>query len=320
MDYEFKDKSLNLASSNSGNQQNSHPQSHSSQSSHPHFNFLQNFEFSNYPMTNPPLFDQSMFLYQDGQQPPRRRISISNGQIGQIVNHEAIYDDFDNQDEFDIDKELNLLSNQTGQPSASVATQPAVIPPPTVPASSLPPPHTTAQIPINAPPITPQSGITSTNPSNGSSNIPTVPSGQLNAPGFQPKIDHSQFAGVPPPDHQLIYNNEVIYNPHNGPVPGTAAWKKDRLLERNRIAASKCRKRKKQAQQQLVDDLNDLKSENKLLQEKLNNYENLLDVFKEFYTKSSNMEVNNFKKFDFLSDALKSKNYDEMLEVIQKYK
>ncbi|CAH6718945.1 hypothetical protein CLIB1444_01S18008 [[Candida] jaroonii] len=319
MDYEFKDKSLNLAASNSTNQQNSHPQSHSSQSSHPHFNFLQNFEFSNYPMTNPPLFDQSMFLYQDGQQPPRRRISISNGQIGQIVNHEAIYDDFDSQD-FDIDKELNSLSGQQSQSTAQTTAQPTgVIPPPSVPPSSLPPPQSTTQIPVNAPPITPQSGVTSSNPSNNSSNIPSVPAIPP-AGGFQPKVDHSHFAGVPPPDHQLIYNNEVIYNPHNGPVPGTAAWKKDRLLERNRIAASKCRKRKKQAQQQLVDDLNDLKSENRLLQEKLNNYENLLDVFKDFYIKSSNLEVNNFKKFDFLSDALKSKNYDEMLEVIQKYK
>ena len=49
------------------------------------------FDVNSYPITNPPLFDSTMmvpYTTADGV-PRRRRISISNGQIGQIINHEA---------------------------------------------------------------------------------------------------------------------------------------------------------------------------------------------------------------------------------------
>ena len=83
-------------------------------------------------------------------------------------------------------------------------------------------------------------------------------------------------AGVPPPNHLLIYNNEVIFNPNNGPIPGTAAWKKERLLERNRVAASKCRQRKKQAQQQLYENVTKFEKKITEQQARLDKYERLL--------------------------------------------
>ncbi|EGW34620.1 uncharacterized protein SPAPADRAFT_130700 [Spathaspora passalidarum NRRL Y-27907] len=159
--------------------------------------FLHNpFDINSYPITNPPIFDSTMLLpiTPDGI-PRRRRISISNGQIGQIVNHEAYFE-----------------AIAVAPPQQSMQNQMQVIPPP-------------AQVPA------------------------------------QQEQSKTQFAGVPPPNHQLIYNNEVIFNPNNGPIPGTAAWKKERLLERNRIAASKCRQRKKQAQMELQNNIDKLEAE-----------------------------------------------------------
>ncbi|CAL1207795.1 unnamed protein product [Candida parapsilosis] len=86
-------------------------------------------------------------------------------------------------------------------------------------------------------------------------------------------------AGLPPPNHSLIYNNEVIYNPNNGPIMGTAAWKKERLLERNRIAASKCRQRKKQAQMALQENVTKMEQDLKL---KLNQVDHLQSVLSHY--------------------------------------
>ncbi|CCD22429.1 Cst6p NDAI_0A02710 [Naumovozyma dairenensis CBS 421] len=68
----------------------------------------------------------------------------------------------------------------------------------------------------------------------------------------------------------------------NDPIPGTTAWKKARLLERNRIAASKCRQRKKIAQLQLQKDFDKLTKENSIMKRKLNYYEKLVSKFKKF--------------------------------------
>jgi hypothetical protein len=71
-------------------------------------------------------------------------------------------------------------------------------------------------------------------------------------------------------------------NTQGNPIPGTTAWKRARLLERNRIAASKCRQRKKVAQLQLQKEFNEIKDENRILLKKLNYYEKLISKFKKF--------------------------------------
>lgn len=183
------------------------------------------FDFNSYPITNPPIFDSTMMLSYNSSDgvPRRKRLSISNGQIGQITNHEAFMDTRN-----DIaDARLPL-----GRPgSAGPGEKPGLNP-----------------------------DLHQSTPEDGSTPI--------------------SAAGVPPPNHQLIYNNEVIYNPNDGPIPGTAAWKRERLLERNRVAASKCRQRKKQAQQQLQDSISKyeklLESSNRTVQR----YETLVSRFK----------------------------------------
>jgi hypothetical protein len=153
--------------------------------------------------------------------PRRRRLSISNGQIGQITNHEAFMEPRN-----DVDARYPL-----GRPGSTGPGEKPDL-------------HADLQ-------STPEDGPT-----------------PISA------------AGVPPPNHQLIYNNEVIYNPNDGPIPGTAAWKRERLLERNRVAASKCRQRKKQAQQQLQDSISKyeklLETSNRTVQR----YETLVGRFK----------------------------------------
>lgn len=186
------------------------------------------FDFNSYPMTNPPLFDSTMmvpYTLSDGV-PRRRRLSISNGQIGQITNHEASLDTRAN--------ENNDRTSGTIRPG-SVA------------------PLDRSDFPLEVQQPTPDGdGATPVN-----------------------------AAGVPPPNHLLIYNNEVIFNPNDGPIPGTAAWKRERLLERNRIAASKCRQRKKQAQQNLQESISKYE---KLLEEsehQVERYQVLVTKFKE---------------------------------------
>lgn len=185
------------------------------------------FEMSSYPITNPPIIDLSMLFPMPGEKgiPKRRRISILNGQIGQIINHEAVFLKEDPYDELGDFGGLWRLIEKSDPPVFAAAEVPPGLPPklaPEVPFDVVPPPAE----PLEA----------------------------------KPPADVPQVAGVPPANHLLIYNNEVIFNPNGGPIPGTAAWKKERLLERNRVAALKCRQRKKQAQQQLQEEIGEYKA------------------------------------------------------------
>lgn len=254
-----------VAPSSSGSQVNgSLTDSHTN----PAFPFHNPFDTQSYPLTNPPIFDYTMkFSYtgNDGA-PRRRRISISNGQIGQIVSHEFINDD----DSTPEGEELNGYQYQNQQGHLEV-------PPRTVPLSQ-------NQI---------QSQIMSETQIQNQNQAQIQP--------LPTKIDDVEYnaAGVPPPNHQLIYDNEVIYNPNDGPIPGTAAWKKERLLERNRIAASRCRQRKKQAQQVLHENVSKYQVENKLLLDKVDKYREILKRYNEAIMKHAS-ECKNFESLSLL--------------------
>lgn len=239
------------------------------------------FDMNSYPITNPPILDSTVIPYGDLSS-HRRRISISNGQIGQIVNHEAIFLDEDLLDDF------NDLSPYMGNQNGSLTTAPDQR---MFDVDSQPQSAQLQQLhrlfgqtprPPRGPVVANQGhkqSVHSQFQDNGhisalaTSSPPPVGSTE----GTSPKSQN--MAGVPPPNHQLIYNNEVIYNPNNGPIPGTAAWKKERLLERNRIAASKCRQRKKQAQQQLQDNISKSQRKIKDQTDRLQKYEKLFSVY-----------------------------------------
>ncbi|AOA63660.1 Transcription factor of the ATF/CREB family [Komagataella phaffii CBS 7435] len=79
------------------------------------------------------------------------------------------------------------------------------------------------------------------------------------------------------PKHQLLYNNEVIFNPNDTLIPGTSAWKRQKLLERNRIAASKCRHKKKVIQEKLQKDVDLFSQENRFLSKRIQLLEKSLE-------------------------------------------
>lgn len=274
--------------SNNGNNVSNGSQSHNNPL------FLNPFYGNSYPMTNPPLFDSTMLLpFGDGSGPNRRRrISISNGQIGQIVNHEAFFLDEDSMEEFyEHSRQIRPHSPNTpdAPPPAAVQDDTAtrfarntrsVMP---VGASRQDNPmgfndlNEQAQIVSSAldapkPEYSSQPQLL-TNLAPGSAHL------GLDASRATPASENSGVAGVPPGNYSLIYNNEVIFNPNNGPIPGTAAWKKERLLERNRVAASKCRQRKKHAQQQLQDNMNKVEKQVKEKEALLDRYSSLFDMY-----------------------------------------
>ncbi|CAI5757752.1 unnamed protein product [Candida verbasci] len=250
------------------------------------FTFHNPFDFHSYPITNPPIFDSTTMLpYTTDGIPRRRRISISNGQIGQIVNHDALFEKEDldsslDQDiiqyklnEFEFNSNNDSNNDHNNHNNHNIHNRPQTTPF----MVDFQPPVQQNQNHQNQQQIPPTPIIQQQQQQQQQIQQPQP---QTLPPQAPPEIHHSDVAGVPPPNHQLIYNNEVIYNPENGPIPGTAAWKKERLLERNRVAAFKCRQRKKQAQMQLQDSVNKLETELKEKNEKLNKLELLLNHYK----------------------------------------
>lgn len=268
------------------------------------------FDVNSYPMTNPPIIDSTMFLpyiNENGVQ-RRRRISISNGQIGQMINHVMLND----QDTYD-DKELlqrpQLVNKQESFQQSPMDLPHHRPPPQRVPHLShhnmdpmgfdsmdplMPQMYSVPNVQNNQNQSMHNQSMHNPNPNPQLQQLhqpPPVPvlapvpappearheSGKLSARDSPDNLQ--SVAGVPPPNYQLLYNNEVIFSSESGPIPGTAAWKKERLLERNRVAASKCRQRKKQAQQQLQENISRLKAQIADQQKALQKHEKIKAVY-----------------------------------------
>lgn len=209
---------------------------------------LDPLDFQNFLLINPPLVEYSDYAIVDntgafqGSQPPhhlQRRLSISNGQISQISQmahsshglgppqqqqQQQQQSQQPHQHQFNDDMLFNTPSG-----SASIQQQQPL-------QQSLQQPlQRQISVPsmLMQPPLTPDE-----NP------LTTL------------AVD---FNGVP--TQPLLYDNKVIFDPKNGPIPGTSAWKKQRILERNRLAASKCREKKKTQQKKLAEELDDLRFE-----------------------------------------------------------
>ena len=279
--------------------------------------FFQPFgvDSSHFPMTNPPIFQSA--LATDSFNPRRRRISISNGQIGQLGEDED-----------------NVESIYYSQP------------PPM-------PPMRSSQMQTNNSRVKMESLLThgnsnnndnsnsnsNSNSGNGNDNRNVSNSGNNNNNSDGRSVAYNMTLGVNSgnfaPSTSQLYASKMSFQqlqqesksfgqsveePPAGPMtrefgqnsayamemstqgsdassvksngshkssdrhalPGTAAWKRARLLERNRIAASKCRQRKKIAQEQLQKDVVVLKNSNKIMKSKLEFYQKLVTKFKRF--------------------------------------
>lgn len=284
--------------------------------------FFQPFgvDVSHFPMTNPPIFQNTLANY--GGPPRRRRISISNGQIGQLgENMDSVENIYYTQppplphrynshqprqqpnkrqrveDPSSLSK-VQFRNPSYSQGAVTSAASPVSIP--LVPQQEFP---RTREQPADM--VGGSNGHAALlqnelNNSNGkvfrqerveettpvsvtNTKISSTSSTPVN-PGSSESISSARDSDNNHiPQQPLYYQNEMVFNPNQeGPLPGTAAWKRARLLERNRIAASKCRQRKKIAQQQLQKDVDVLARENREIRRKLEYYEKLVSKFKKF--------------------------------------
>lgn len=205
-------------------------------------------DVSHFPLTNPPIFESALMMNNQGQ--PRRRISISNGQIGQITTHTLNGDDLYDSQPPPLPKQTSQDDSHLGQNNINQQLYTPLGLDPISPHVQVPPQQHI--LPQSIPPQQQQE-------------IPPRP--QTQQPQAPPQQHVKREIPFPTqgasgiPSHKLVYNNQVIFNPDAGPIPGTAAWKKARLLERNRIAASKCRQRKKAAHIQLKEDVEKYQSQ-----------------------------------------------------------
>ncbi|KAH3682250.1 hypothetical protein WICPIJ_006789 [Wickerhamomyces pijperi] len=257
--------------------QSSHPQQLGQSGNNNYFNDLSQYwspygiDISHFPLTNPPIFESALMMNNQGQ--PRRRISISNGQIGQITNTHNVDELYELQPP-PLPKAAGSVHHSSTQSVSLGNTPQSLNQMYTSGALQQQPGKNLQNVPVGmAQPLQPQQQQQQQQQHIDSSPIQRLPPPQPQqtlhpqqqqqqyVQPMQPQMTQQQQPqsnlvdanGVP--NHKLMYNNEVIFNPDAGPIPGTAAWKKARLLERNRIAALKCRQRKKAAQIQLKEDV-----------------------------------------------------------------
>lgn len=280
--------------------------------------FFQPFgvDVSHFPLTNPPIFQSSLTNFSD--HPRRRRISISNGQISQLGDATHTFDDlyYTQPPPMPIRHERQDAQPHIGE-SKSVPPQGAKAAPapvqvqgaPTaqhflpqqqaadvVPGQQhgqlqVPPQHAQhPQHPQHTQPVQhAQHAQHAQQPMDGPHQHAPVPDELYSkdsafSSSFSTPTDASLL--VPensrPPVQALPKEYQVRPRTTYEDGPGTPEWKRARLLERNRIAASKCRQRKKIAQQQLQKDVSQLTQENRFMRKKLDYYEKLVNKFKKF--------------------------------------
>lgn len=286
---------------------------------------------SHLPITSPPIFQSSLTRLNEPSN--RRRISISNGQIGQLNDDvetvENLYNtqpppmpiryehpqpqpqppplpQLNNFNNNNNTNNNNIINNNYQIKSKGVLSNTSASTVSLDPLSTSSNQQTsisnisqqfhnnakqqqqTALVTLETPTDTPhsnsfqnqQSYFSSSSVSSDSNNALTTTNNSSLANSQISVIDnHSNYNYGSNNNNNMNMSNN---NLNGNPMPGTTAWKRARLLERNRIAASKCRQRKKVAQLQLQNDYDDLLGENKILQKKLNYYEKLVTKFKKF--------------------------------------
>ena len=254
--------------------------------------FFQPFgvDVAHLPMTNPPIFQSSL----PGCDEPirRRRISISNGQISQLGEDIETLENLHNTQpppmpNFHNYNGLNQTKNVSNKPIYNQAA-PVTIP------------QYNAKKDSNHTKNSTLGDQNTTYPKNQQHNFVNEPSKNAPAESISDLEGMTTFAPTTEGENmgksslRESHSNPSFTsksqeshlnlgaNTQGNPIPGTTAWKRARLLERNRIAASKCRQRKKVAQLQLQKEFNEIKDENRILQKKLNYYEKLISKFKKF--------------------------------------
>ncbi|CEP63481.1 Cst6p LALA0_S08e03466g [Lachancea lanzarotensis] len=246
-------------------------------------------DVSHFPLTNPPIFQSSLTNFSD--HPRRRRISISNGQISQLGDATHSFDDlyYSQPPPMPIRHEHKSAANETKNgvfpqqhPQPPQQTQQVQVAQQHLqtPAVATSRPHSQPQQPYQAVqgPGSKDYNLHALTPKLEDEVDPTDPIIQdgYNGKNITDFKNSAQANAITP---QSLNNG---YSMRHGVLPGTPAWKRARLLERNRIAASKCRQRKKYAHQQLQEDAEILTRENIEMRKRLQYFEKLVLKFKRF--------------------------------------
>lgn len=249
--------------------------------------FFQPFgvDASHLPLTNPPIFQSSLTRFDEPVR--RRRISISNGQISQLGEDLETVENLYNTQPPPLPQRFDHqgVKPQFYEPAAAATEgkngfvhmrdEPGIQQKMANPVGKLPPWDAPAvkdeKLVAN---LLQDSGDTRNGISNPNATAVPLPNGIMSRTPSSSSSTSTSYYG------QQSYASKH-YRPQE-PIPGTNAWKRARLLERNRIAASKCRQRKKVAQLQLQKDYDILTKENKVMKKKLDYYEKLVSKFKKF--------------------------------------
>lgn len=259
--------------------------------------FFQPFgiDVNHLPLTNPPIFQGSVSSIDEPVR--RRRISISNGQINQLSEDletlENLYNTqppplphrFDSHHAHSSQLQPQQAKPQLYDPDASAQPVHAQV-------------HAQVQAEVQA-----QAQVEAHSRASSSTNATTLKDSSMppQGEGTNSRVSPGHWNNRNPAkseefsDEQLVDPTSVPLkgsssgssvsshsNRTSEPIPGTNAWKRARLLERNRMAASKCRQRKKVAQLQLQKDFDVISKDNKIMRRKLDYYEKLVAKFKRF--------------------------------------
>ncbi|SCU78296.1 LAFA_0A05930g1_1 [Lachancea sp. 'fantastica'] len=250
-------------------------------------------DVSHFPLTNPPIFQSSLTNFSD--HPRRRRISISNGQISQLGDATHSFDDLYYSQPPPMPIRHEHKNSATENKSGSYPQQHSQPPQPPQPAQPVQMAHQHLQTPAvsatqhHSQPQ--QSYQTSQGPGSKDYNIHALtpklddevdPTDPIIHEGYNGK-DVTEYKNPVQANAMIPQSLDNVYpTMRHGVLPGTPAWKRARLLERNRIAASKCRQRKKFAHQQLQEDAELLSRENMEMRKRLQYFERLVLKFKRF--------------------------------------
>lgn len=234
-----------------------------------------NIDVSQWPLTNPPIFENFINPYDDFENSHPQQMSMNQlQQKGQPV------DEANMTNMYNVDKDrrrrrvsisngqIDQLNNDTLQVDQLYYSQPPVYPKLLMhQISNIPEMGKMLKVEHMEERVQSNNGLQSQNSENS-----------------------SQQGNMSSQENKTLKNNDQSSNkkggakrilpPSNTLIPGTPEYKKARLLERNRIAAMKCRQRKKLERDLMARDYDRVVAENKDLKSRIQELEKLLAVKK----------------------------------------
>ncbi|XBW36554.1 hypothetical protein QEN19_002130 [Hanseniaspora menglaensis] len=228
-----------------------------------------NIDVTQWPLTNPPIFENIMPGYDVSEQ----STAVSFGQEGPDVNHPFHFmsDKDRRRRRVSISNgQIDQLNNDALQMDQLYCSQPPIYP----------------RLLMN--PNLPLNNMVRTTTSDNMSRAASINNSESGKRSNTRENSKDTITGKNDDDKSDTQKNvskstgkkagaKRILPPSNTLIPGTPEYKKARLLERNRIAAMKCRQRKKLEHDLMERDYDKIMAENRELKKKIQSLEALLN-------------------------------------------